>query len=196
MDTQVQVVSAAGEMGWGSDKSGVRTAFFSSYMSMDSIYRQVYSELDASVFGSWYILGLGYGLSVNWIPTEEKWTENRYKMGAAFLWRPLALSGMLLWNKAPDILEIGYGISFRIELAERFYTFLEYDGESIDVGTALRFKYTTVRSAYRFPEFGVACSIEFAFGGVHASGTYGFVGQIWDWFGVCVSKSIQKKSIL
>ena len=48
IETQVQAVSAAGEMGWGGDGLGFRTAFFSSYMAMDSIYRQVYSELDAS----------------------------------------------------------------------------------------------------------------------------------------------------
>ena len=195
-ETEIQVVSAAGEMGWGRETLGFRTAFFSSYMAMDSIYRQVYSEIDASVFGTWYVVGFGYGLSVNWIPAEEEWTENRYKLGSAVLWRPLALSGMLVWNQAPNMLEVGYGVSIRAEVAERFYSFLEYDGESFDIGTAARFKFMTIRSAYRFPEFGVVCSVEFALGGVNVSGTYGFVGQIWDWFGGNISKSVRKKTIL
>jgi hypothetical protein len=196
LESQIQVVSAAGEMGWVRDGLGFRTAFFSSYLAMDSIYRQVYSELDASAFGTWYIVGLGYGLSVDWVPAEDKWTSNRYKIGTALLWRPMALSGMLVWNQAPDILEMGYGVSIRGAIGERFYSFVEYDGESFDIGTAVRFKFMTIHTAYRFPDFGVVCAVEFALDGVYISGVYGFVGQIWDWFGGNISKSVRKKTIL
>lgn len=200
LGVEEQIAAAAGEFGWdalcGANCPGLRMAFFSSYMELDSVYRQVYSEWDASVFDSWYIVGVGYGLSVEWIPGESQWTGNRYKLGTALLWNPVAVSGMLSWMEYSGDLTMDYAVSVRLDLGMRFCSFVEYDGDSFDIGSAFRFKYMTVRSSYRFPEFGVACSMEFVLGGVAAAATYGFVGQIWDWFGASFSKIIRKKTIL
>lgn len=200
LGAEEHVAAAAGEFGWEKLCSGkcpgLRVAFFGSYTELDSIYRQVYSEWDASTFGSWYIVGVGYGLSVEWIPGESRWTGNRYKLGGSLLWSPLTVSGLLSWMDYPDNLMVDYAVSVRLDLAWRFYSFVEYDGESFDVGSAIRFKYMTLQSSYRFPDFGVGCSMEFLLGGVSAAATYGFVEQIWDWFGVSLSKTVRKKTIL
>ena len=194
------VAAAAGAFGWENlcdgECPGLRMAFFSSYTELDSVYRQVYSEEDASAFGSWYVVGLGYGLSVEWVPGENQWTGNRYKLGGALLWSPFAVSGMFVWTDYAHKLTMDYAASVSLNLAGRLYSFVEYDGTSLDIGSAFRFKYMTIRSSYRFPEFGVACSVDFFFFFVFVSGMYGFVGQIWDWFGISASKSVKKKTIL
>lgn len=200
LEAEEQIVAAAGEFGWdalcGGVCPGLRMAFFSSYAELDSIYRQVYSEWDASAFGSWYVVGVGYGLSVEWVPGDNQWTGNRYKFGSALLWSPFALSGMLVWTDYAHNLTMDYAVSVSLNLAGRIYSFVEYDGMSLDIGSAFHFKYMTIRSSYRFPEFGVACSVDFVLGGVSVSGMYGFAGQIWDWFGISASKSVRKKTIL
>ena len=160
-EASLQVAGAAGEMGLGL----FRIAFFSSYAEMDSLYRQVYSELDASVMHSWFVGGRGYGVSVDILPGQESWTCNRYKAGLAFLKKP-------------------------------FGAFVEYDGESFDVGNYLKFTHLSVISAYRFPEFAISVSLVLSVGDWSLSGAYGNSYPIWDWFGFTASKSVRKKTIL
>ena len=57
-EADVHVAGAAGAFSLGIS----RVAFSSSYMQMDSLYRQVYSEIEFSVAQSWLVGGVGYVL--------------------------------------------------------------------------------------------------------------------------------------
>ena len=201
-EASVQVFAAGGEFGlWRSDDyDRYRVAFFSSYLEMDSLYRQVYSEWDCSAAylpkdGLGFVGGVGYGLSVDWVPAEEQWTSNRYKAGAALVKSPLSLSAMVSLLNHRSYYEYDYAVKFRFE-GGRLGAYLEYDGVSFDVGNELKFEYLTLKTMYRFPEFAVSVSLLFTIADWSASGTYGKARTIWDWFGFTVSKSIRKKTIL
>lgn len=190
-EADLQVVGLVGEMNlWFT-----RLAFFSSYLLMDSLYRQVYSEIDFSLSHSWVVGGVGYGLSVDWIPGAESWTSNRYKAGVAFLKGPLSLSAMTSLVNHRSYCNLDYALAFRFE-GNRFGAFVEYDGYSIDVGNSITFSHAKVLSAYRFPEFAVAVSLVFGFSEWSLSGAFGNARPIWDWFGFTMTKSIRKKTIL
>ena len=190
-EASLQVAGAAGELLLGL----FRLAFLSSYTEMDSLYRQVYSELDVSVTHSWFVGGAGYGVSVDFLPGEECWTSNRYKAGVAVLKKPLSLSGMVVLVNQGDYFDMGYGTALRFD-GGRFGAFVEYDGISIDVGNYLNFSHLSVISAYRFPEFAFSVSLVFSLGDWAFSGAYGNAGPIWDWFGFTATKTIRKKTIL
>ena len=195
-EESLQVAGAAGELGLWRD---YRVAFFSSYLEMDSLYRQVYSEWDFSVAKSWFVGGVGYGLSVDWVPgsqiSRENWTTNRYKAGLAFLKSPLSLSAMTALVHHRSFYDLEYAVAFRFQ-GERFGAFVEYDGNSIDIGHSLNFAHAFVLSSYRFPEFAVSVSLGLTFGEWAFSGAYGNARSIWDWFGFTASKSVRKKTIL
>ena len=190
-DASLQVASAAGEMGLGL----FRMAFFSSYTEMDTLYRQVYSELQTSIAHSWFVGGLGYGVSVDILPGQENWTCNRYKAGLALMKSSLSVSGMVALVNQGDYFDMDYGAALRFDGA-RFGAFAEYDGESFDVGNYLKFAHLSVISAYRFPEFAISVSLVLSVGNWSLSGAYGNAYPIWDWFGFTASKSIRKKTIL
>ena len=190
-DADIAVAGMAGEF-----CVGPRVAFSSSYLELDSIYRRVYSEIDLSLARTWFILGAGYGYSVEWIPGEQNWNRHRYKAGSALLWRGISFAGIVsgwtdLLPEYPD-----YALGVHVSVAERFSVFGEWDGYSLDIGNTIRFKYVQVQSAYRFPGFGVSLSISFILDGWSIGGAYGFAGSNWNWIGGGVSKFLRKKTIL
>jgi len=185
----VRKAGLAGEFGLGDN----RIAFSSDYMEMDSLYRQVYTELDFSFRFSWLVLGAGYGLTVEWIPAEENWNRHRYKSGVTFLWNGFSVGGLVAgWCDQP-IAKFDYSLGSRFEIMDRFSVFMEWNGTSFDVGNAVRFRLMQISAAYRFPDFGVAISVDLLLGDWSIGSSYGFVGLIWDWFGFSVSR---KKTIL
>lgn len=195
-EADLQVAGAAGELALWRD---YRLAFFSSYLEMDSLYRQVYSEWNFSLAKSWLVGGVGYGLSVDWVSggeiSRENWTTNRYKAGLAFLKSPLSLSALTTLVNHRSFYDLDYAVAFRFQ-GKRFGAFVEYDGNSIDIGHSLNFAHAIVLSSYRFPEFAVSVSLGFTFGGWAFSGAYGNARTIWDWFGFTATKSVRKKTIL
>ena len=192
-EADICVAGLSGEFGFESPLNlESRIAFLSSYMEMDSVYRRVYSELDFSLYRSWFILGVGYGNSVEWIPDEQDWMRHRYKVGATLVWRGVSFSVAASrwgdnWNES-WIDAFDYSLGAHVSALDRFGAFVEWDGKSLDVGNSVRFKYVQVRSVYRFPSFGVALSLDFLFGGWSVGVVYGFTESIWDWFGFSVSK--------
>ncbi|MBR5412636.1 MAG: hypothetical protein IK114_06285 [Fibrobacter sp.] len=190
-EASLQVAGAAGEMGLGH----FRIAFLGSYAEMDTLYRQVYSEVETAVAHSWIVGGLGYGVSVDILPGQESWTCNRYKAGLALMKKPLSISGLGSLVNQGSFFHVDYGASLRFDGA-RFGAFVEYDGESFDVGNYLKFEHLSVISAYRFPEFAVSVSLVLSIGNWAVSGAYGSAYPIWDWFGFTVAKSVRKKTIL
>ena len=187
----LQVAGAAGELSLGL----FRVAFLSSYTEMDTLYRQVYSEMDFSMARSWFVGGVGYGVSVDIFPGEETWTNNRYKAGLAILKKSWSLSGMLALVNQGDYFDMGYGTALRFD-GERFGAFVEYDGVSVDVGNYLKFTHLSVISSYRFPEFAFSVSLVLSVGDWALSGSYGNASPIWEWFGFTATKTIRKKTIL
>ena len=194
-EADVHVASAAGAFGLGMSQ----VAFASSYTQMDSLYRQVYSEIDISLVSPWLVGGVGYGISVDWIAegdfSGECWTVNHYKAGLAVVKSPLSLSGMATFVNHGSFYDVDYVASFRFD-GGRFGAFVEYDGVSVDVGNYLKFAHLSVFSAYRFPEFAVAVSLVFTVGDWSLSGAYGKAYPIWDWFHFTASRVIRKKTIL
>ena len=207
----LSVVGVGGEFGWGrsGDYDRYRLAFSGSYLEMDSLYRQVYSEWDFST--AWFskgpskenfglVAGVGYGLSIDWVPegndfAGESWTSNRYKAGVALIKSPLSLSAMLSLLNHDSYFEFDYALALRFE-GSRIGAFVEFDGKSLDVGDYLKFEHFAIYSVYRFPDFAMSVSIVFSIGNWNFSGAYGNAGSLWDWFGFSISKSIRKKTIL
>ena len=203
-DASMQVAGIAGEMcvGCGSADSvrvgqtAGRIAFLSSYTEMDSIYRRVYTEVDVSLSRAWLVLGGGYAFSAEWIPGSEHWGRHRFKSGGTLLWKCLSLSAMLSgWTDIPWS-EMEYAVGAAFNANDRFSGFIEWNGESVDVGSSVRFEYVEIRSSYRFPDFGLALSLSFCLGGASAEGVYGSRSSNWNWFGFSLSKKLRKKAIL
>ena len=207
----LSVVGVGGEFGLGrsGDYDRYRIAFSGSYLEMDSLYRQVYSEWDFST--AWFskgpskenfglVAGVGYGLSIDWVPegndfAGESWTSNRYKAGVALIKSPLSLSAMLSLLNHDSYFEFDYALALRFE-GSRIGAFVEFDGKSLNVGDYLKFEHFAIYSVYRFPDFAMSVSIVFSIGNWNFSGAYGNAGSLWDWFGFSISKSIRKKTIL
>lgn len=203
----LSVVGVGGEFGWGhsGDYDRYRLAFLGSYLEMDSLYRQVYSEWDFSVASLskdcvGFVAGVGYGLSIDWVPkgddfAGESWTSNRYKAGATLVRSPLSLSAMLSLLNHDSYFEFDYALALRFE-GSRIGAFVEFDGKSLNVGDYLKFEHFAIYSVYRFPDFAMSVSIVFSIGNWNFSGAYGNAGSLWDWFGFSISKSVRKKTIL
>lgn len=187
-----QVIGASGEFGF----KNFRIAFGSSYLQMDSIYRQVYSEVDASIYNNWLVAGMGYGFSAEWVPKYANWSRHRLKSGLTFMWNSFSVSAMCAKFVDAPLNDFYYSVGASVKAGSRFAAFVEYDGTSLDIGSAVYFKYISINSAYRFPDFGVTVSVNILLGSWSLFTTYGFASKIWDWFGVGISKKVYKKSIL
>lgn len=184
--------SISGEFG----NSLYRGHFAGRYESLDSIYRLVYLEWDASATWNSFVLGGGYGLSEEWIPGTMAWTRHLYKIGCSFEKYGLTLSAMG-WNYfSRSIEKLHFLLGLYIQPGNSFEAFSQWDGTSVVMGTALNFRYFSLLSSYRFPGFSLGASIVFRFGTWSLEGGTGKSYQSLNWFGVEVKKTIEKKAIL
>ena len=185
-------VGLSGE--WGS--SWFRNAFVGSYESMDSIYRQVYTEWDFSVNRDWFILGAGYGLAMEWVPGEEWWNRHRYKIGTSWIFRKMYLSG-LIWNDMNESFRnMHFLLGIYIKPGNSFDAFAQWDGYSGFMGSSLNFKYVSLSTFYRFPGFLMGANVSFSLSTWNILGSYAKSAHSLDWFGVGLEKKKQKKTIL
>lgn len=190
--TNQSVVGVAGEFG----NSFYRLSAFGSYGLMDSIYRQVYNEWDASINFDWLILGAGYGLSVEWIPGDATWTRHRYKGASTLKFKDAYLSTMV-WNYTSESFErLEFLLGFYVNPSESFSAFAQWNGSEAFVGTSLNFKYFSLSTAYRLPGFSVAFSLEFRLQNWTLEGAAGKSNQSLEWFNASIKNKIQKKTIL
>ena len=190
LSTGLLVAGGAGEFAVGSSANPVRLAFMESYSEMDSIYRQVYSQIETSVAFSWLVTGLGYGVSVEWIPAEQHWTRHRYKAGVALIWNDLSLSAMVSgWFG--DASSFSYCVGGQFWAKKRISAFVEYDGVSVDIGNVVHFRYCDLFAAYRFPYFAMSIKVEFHLMRWNVHGMYGFAGEFWRWLGAGFSHDLQ-----
>ena len=190
LSTGLHVAGGAGEIALGPSAYPFRLAFMESYAEMDSVYRQVYSQVETSVAVSLLVMGLGYGASVEWIPAEQHWTRHRYKAGSSLVWKDMSLSAMVAgW--VGDISSVSYWVGGQFWAKKRISAFVEYDGISLDVGNAVRFKYCDLFAAYRFPGFAMSLKVEFHVMQWNIHGMYGFAGAFWRWLGAGFSHDLR-----
>ena len=190
LSTGLLVAGGAGEIALGPSAYPFRLSFMESYSEMDSVYRQVYSQVETSVAFSWLVMGLGYGASVEWIPAEQHWTRHRYKAGSSLVWKDVSLSAMVAgW--IGDISSVSYWVGGQFWAKKRISAFVEYDGTSFDVGNAVRFKYCDLFAAYRFPGFAMSLKVEFHVMQWNIHGMYGFAGAFWRWLGAGISHDLR-----
>ena len=151
-DVDELVYSGYGEVGAGP----FRLAVFSAFHGLDSLYRQSYSELQASLPVRMFVLGAAYGLSMEWLPGAEKWARHRYKAGAMFLWRDFSIGAMAYgFTDGMDGYVNGRG-GLHWEPQGNFSFFLEADRNSVWIGNGIRFRYGEARFRYGFPDFAVS----------------------------------------
>lgn len=179
--------------------SSARLSFLYEYTYLDSLYRRSYTEMDFSWAASRLVLGAAYGYSMEWIPGADLWGRHRYKLGASYTISSLNLGGMVVgwtdeFSEALSSVDFLLGVS--LMAGQGLLLFGEWDGSKLDMGSSVRLGFIELKSAYRLPGFGLSLSLVFWFGGNSVEGQYGFSGESWRWFGLGLTRRIQKKTIL
>lgn len=184
--------SAGGEWIW----ENLRCAFFSDLHQLDSLYDQLYSELDFSYRWKKFLAGLGYGFSMEWIPENAQWSRNRLKIGAAYVEQSWYLSAMVDCWFSEFEKEGSFLLGGGMEVGKLGNVFVEWNGRDVSLGNSVRWKFLELRTAYVFPDFGVALEMSFSFGLFDIEPHYSFSSEKIGWFGIGLRKRIQKKTIL
>lgn len=161
-----------------------RIYFYSIYEQMDSLYRQVYSELDFSYGWKTLVLGGAYGYSMEWSPGLAKWSRHRYKGGVSLVFENAYVEAIMegwmsdfekTWEGA-----LGAGVY----LGNLGLAYGQWDGSGFFLGNRIAWKFLTVETSYQFPDFGVGFRVVFSLGKWEPSGSYGFSSGKWSWFGI------------
>ena len=162
-----------------------RVGAFAAYLSMDSLYRDLYSEV--SFAKTWWLitLGISYGLDMQWVPGDVFWTRHRFKWAADFNWRALHVAGMLSGFMDEGVSPIvgAHWIS-----DDAVSAFVESDFRYLYVGACFRWKFVEMSSSYRFPDFAVVLQLSFGFGRYGISYAHGFKHNSIAWNGVHVTR--------
>ena len=170
---------------FGSD--AYRVGAFVAYLSMDSLYRNLYSEMSFAKTWTLFALGVSYGLDVNWVPGDALWTRHRFKWACDFKWREIHLAGML-----SGFLDEGVSpmVGGHWNTDEVVSAFMECDFDYIYVGANFRWKIAEISTSYRFPDFAVA--LQFSVSGAHYGASYarGFKHNSIGWNGFHLKKKI------
>lgn len=164
-----------------------RVGAFIAYESMDSLYRNLYSETSFAKTWPHFALGVSYGLDMEWIPGDAFWTQHRFKWAGAFKWREVHFAGMLSGFMDEGVTP-AVGIHWLSD--EAVSAFAECDFDYLYVGANFRWKMIELSSSYRFPDFAVALQISFS--GAHYGVAYarGFKHNSIGWNGVRLRKII------
>ena len=171
---------------FGSD--AYRVGVFVSYQSMDSLYRNLYSEASFAKTWARFAVGMGYGIDMEWVPGDVFWTRHRFKWGANYLWRQVSVSGMLSGFLDEGVSPV-VGIHWISD--ESISAFVESDFDYLHVGAVFRWKYFDMTTCYRFPDFAVAVQLSVRWGRFGASYERGFHHNTLGWNGVHVSRWIR-----
>ena len=168
---------------FGSD--AYRVGAFVAYLSMDSLYRDLYSELSYAHSWNRFVFGASYGLNMEWVPGEDFWTRHRFKGALDFKWREIHLAGMLNGFTDEGVLPM-VGVHWISDEAVSAYA--ESDFDYLYVSATFRWKFVEVHTSYRFPDFAVA--LQLSFSGAHwgASYAHGFKHNSIGWNGVHVTR--------
>lgn len=187
-----QAWSSGGEWNWGN----LRSAFFCDFHQLDSLYNQLYSELDFSFRLEKYLVGIGYGFSMEWVPGLAKWSKNRMKGAGAYMEKSWYVSAMVDgWLSGVDS-DWNFLLGGGVEVGKLGAFFAEWDGRNVVLGNSVRWKFLELKTAYVFPDFGVALEISLSFGRFTLEPHYSFSSEKIGWFGIGAQKRISKKTIL
>ncbi len=170
---------------WKIKKVGVH--FAEKYLSMDTLYRENFSNVDASLQTKYFAVGVGYGLSVDWIPGEESWLRHKISSGASIFWNTFQLG---IWG-------CGYTDEFWTLLnslewrpSSHFVAIFITDYTSFDLGSSLCFEYGCLSSIYRFPSFSFSVVLTLLPGKWELGGAHGFGGENQSWHSFSVEKKL------
>ena len=169
-----------------------RVGAFVAYESMDSLYRNSYSEISFAETWARFAVGMGYGLNMEWIPGDALWTRHRLKIGADYLWRQVAVSGMLSGFVDEDVSHVSPVIGVHWNSDESVTAFVECDFDYLYVGASFRWKFLEVGTSYRFPDFAVAMQLSLRWSRYGVSYARGFKHNSLGWNGVHVSRWMKK----
>ena len=167
-----------------------RVGAFVCYHSMDSLYRNSYSEISFAKTWARLSLGASYGLDMEWIPDDAFWARHRIKFGAGYVFRQVYLSGMLVgW--AGETPTPALGIHWISD--ESIAAFAETDFQNLYVGADFRWNFFEISTSYRFPDFAVAVQLSFSFEKVGFSFLRGFQHNSLGWNGVHIYRMPKRK---
>lgn len=165
-----------------------RVGVFISYRSMDSLYRNLYSESSFSWTWNQLNAGVGYGLGMEWNPGGEIWARHHFKWGVNYRWRQVLVAGMLSGFLDEGVMP-AVGVHWMSN--ESISSFLESDFDYLYVGAGFRWKSLELWTSYRFPDFAVALQLSFKrnrYGGAYMRG---FPHNSLGWNGIHVSRWIK-----
>lgn len=166
-----------------------RVGTFVAYESMDSLYRNLYSEVSYAKTWLHFALGMSYGLGIEWNPGEVLWTRHRFKWAGSFIWHQVYLAGMLS-GFTDEGVSPAVGVHWISD--EAVSAFAEFDFDYLYVGASFRWKFVELSSSYRFPDFAVALGISFSGSHYGASYARGFKHNSIGWNCVQVSRWLKK----
>ena len=175
---------------FGSD--AYRVGSFVAYQSMDSLYRNLYSEV--SVARTWmkFAVGMSYGLDMEWVPGDAFWTRHRFKGGVDYRWKQIAVAAMLSGFTDEGVSHISPVVGVHWKSDESVSTFAECDFDYLYVGASFRWKFLEVGTSYRFPDFAVAVLLSFNGSRYGVSYARGFKHNSLGWNGVHVSRWLKQ----
>jgi hypothetical protein len=171
---------------FGSD--AYRVGAFVSYQSMDSLYRNSYSEVSFAKTWAHAAVGMSYGLDMEWIPGSDFWARHRFKWGIDYCWRKISVAGLL-----SGFLDEGVSptVGVHWDSDDAIAAFAESDFDYLYVGAVFRWKFLDFVTCYRFPDFAVAIQLSVRCGRFGASYARGFHHNSLGWNGVHVSRWIR-----
>ena len=185
------IYGASGEFGKGTLRSG----FVYDFSVMDSLYRKSYSELQLGygIYGIW--AGVGYGVSMEWIPGGDLWVRHRFKAGSLFEWRQMYLAG-LLDGWFDDLKQTGFVVGGGAKVGENFDLFFQWNGGFLDLGAGVKMGCVYFSTVYQFPGFGTELSLGVFWKDWTMDLFSGFNNESFHRIGGRVSKRFGKKTIL
>lgn len=160
-----------------------RISFFGLYHQMDSLYHQVYSELEGSYRWKFLVAGGAYGYSMEWSTGLAQWSRHRYKGGISLIFGDAYVGAMMLGWLSPFEKTWGGVLGGGVKLSGLGLAYGQWDGSSVILGNRISWKFLTLDTSYQFPNFGVGIRVNLSLGKWSPSGTYGFSSGKWSWFG-------------
>ena len=168
---------------FGSDT--YRVGAFIAFLSMDSLYRNLYSEFSYARSWNRFVFGVSYGLDMEWVPGGEFWSRHRFKLGLNYKWREIHLAALLSGFTDEGVAPV-LGVHWMAD--ETISAFAECDFDYLYVGANFRWKFAEISTSYRFPDFAVAVQLSLNGGRYGASYARGFKHNSLGWNGVHVTR--------
>lgn len=164
-------------------------AFVYDYYALDSVFRQSYVLLEASV-AFWKLrAGVAWEPVAEWVPGDAAWLRYRAKFGLLGRFGGFTLSswwcGFL--DEVPPLPR--FGIAW--EPSGSFAAFAATDLESVSVGSVARFGFLSVTCSYVFPGFGFEFGVSFSRGGLSLGAVHGMRDENGDWNGIWAMKRLR-----